>query len=191
MVRIDRIYTRAGDDGQTSLGDGARIAKTATRIRAIGVIDELNSVLGLIDREKLPDEAGRWLQRVQNDLFDIGADVSVPAKDTQRTALRLNPDRIGLLETWIDNVTANLQPLRSFVLPGGIETAAQFHHARTVCRRAELELCCLAEAELVSSPVLQYMNRLSDLLFVLARSCNDNGRNDILWTPGGSELDQS
>ncbi len=180
-VRLTRIYTRTGDGGETSLGDGSRVAKTDPRIRAFGAVDELNSQLGVILAGDVPAELRGPLERIQNELFDLGADLSVPfAEDDGK--LRVEHGSVDALERLCDQFNAALPDLKSFVLPGGTETAARLHLARTVCRRAELE------ALLVPAPnplALAYLNRLSDLLFILARAANA-GRPEPLWTPGSS-----
>ncbi|HUG90112.1 MAG TPA: cob(I)yrinic acid a,c-diamide adenosyltransferase [Planctomycetaceae bacterium] len=186
MVYLNRIYTRTGDDGTTSLGDGSRVPKTHPRIAAYGGVDELNSVLGLALAAGLPGEIGERLRDVQNDLFDLGADLCVPERDERAAPapLRVTAGHVDRLEGWIDAANERLEPLRSFVLPGGTSAAAHLHHARTVCRRAEISVLRLAAAEPVNPQVAVYLNRLSDLLFVLARVCNDDGQADILWQPG-------
>lgn len=192
MVYISRIYTRSGDDGQTSLGDGSRVAKTHPRIAAYGTVDELNSVVGLVLLTKLPEQFSDWLSQVQNDLFDVGADLCVPEKqpsdqlELEPEPLRVSEHEATRLEGWIDQANASLEPLTSFVLPGGTLEAAQLHHARTVCRRAELAVQHLREVEAVNAAVFTYLNRLSDLLFVLARACNNGGKSDVLWKPGAN-----
>jgi cob(I)alamin adenosyltransferase len=186
-VRLDRIYTRAGDTGETSLGDGTRVSKSALRIVAYGTVDELNSWLGLaLARGGLRDEHRVWLERIQNELFDLGADISVPT-DEKRERLRVTADQVEWLEEVCDEANAELEPLRSFVLPGGTEAAATLHVARTVCRRAERVTVELAEREPVNPRAIAYLNRLSDLLFILARAANA-GRDEPLWKPGGSRV---
>ena len=189
MVYLNRIYTRAGDDGQTGLGDGTRIAKTHPRIVAYGGVDELNSVLGLAIAGGLEETYAGWLRQIQNDLFDVGADLCVPEPNPddpppEHAPLRMTAAQVEKLEHWIDTANEALQPLNSFVLPGGSPAAAHLHHARTVCRRVEIGIFHLAEFETVNPQVTGYLNRLSDLLFVLARACNANGRDDVLWVPG-------
>lgn len=182
-----RIYTRSGDQGQTGLVDGSRVPKHDLRVAATGTVDETSSVLGLALAQGLAPRVADWLARVQNDLFDLGADVSLPPGDDPAGALRLDASYVTRLEGWIDEVSAELTPLENFVLPGGSGAAAALHLARTVCRRAERCLAALADSE--AHPVgplpLRYLNRLSDLLFVLAREANDGGRADVLWRPGG------
>jgi cob(I)alamin adenosyltransferase len=182
-VRLTRIYTRAGDTGETSLGDGSRVPKTDPRIEAYGTVDELNSLIGLALAADLPDEFRRWLEAVQNDLFDLGADLSVPAEDT-RKRLRIEQEQVGRLEELCDLVNERLEPLKSFVLPGGGEAAARLHVARAVCRRAERLTVGLAETASVNPAAVAYLNRLSDLLFILARAANPG--TETLWKPGSS-----
>lgn len=189
MVRLDRIYTRGGDRGITSLGDGQRVPKTHPRIAAYGSVDELNCVLGLAVRQPgLPRAARALLARIQNDLFDLGADLAVPRAldETPGKRLRITAAQVEGLEAAIDGYTARLQPLQSFVLPGGTAGAAWLHLARTVCRRAELQVAHLleSESEHVGEQALVYLNRLADLLFVMARWANDGGHGDVLWVPG-------
>ena len=184
-VRLDRIYTRAGDAGQTSLGNGTRVSKADRRIDAYGTIDELNSVLGLALARGLPDELRPPLERIQNELFDLGADVAVPVEDVRRERLRVTSEQVEALEELCDRVNESLPPLRSFVLPGGSEAAALLHVARTVCRRAERRVVALAETAAVNPEAIAYLNRLSDLLFILARSANA-GTPEPLWRPGAS-----
>ena len=183
-VRLTRIYTRAGDAGETSLGDGSRVPKTDLRIEAYGTVDELNSFVGLALAGDLPDEFRPWLERVQNDLFDLGADLSVPLEDERRERLRVTAEQVERLEELCDHVNERLEPLRSFVLPGGTEAAARLHVARAVCRRAERLAVALAADHSVNPSALAYLNRLSDLLFILARAANA-GVPEPLWRPGG------
>jgi cob(I)alamin adenosyltransferase len=185
-VRLTRIYTRAGDAGETSLGEGSRVAKTDLRIEAYGTVDELNSVLGLALSGRLPDELRPWLEQVQNDLFDLGADLSVPLEDAKRERLRVTRSQVERLEELCDLVNEQLEPLRSFVLPGGTEAAARLHLARTVCRRAERRAVALAEEQGANPEALAYLNRLSDVLFILARAANA-GSQEPLWKPGSSQ----
>ena len=179
-VNLTRIYTRLGDDGETHLGDMSRVAKTHPRIEAYGTVDECNSQLGVVlALEDLPDSYREWLRRIQNDLFDVGADISAP-EDPARERLRVLPEQTAWLEQRCDEVNATLKPLKSFVLPGGTAAAAQLHVARTVCRRAErLAVAC---GDDVSAEVVRYLNRLSDLLFILSRGVN--GDSEPLWDPG-------
>ncbi len=186
-VRLDRIYTRGGDAGETSLGDGSRVPKTDTRIEAYGTVDEVNSVLGLALARGLPVPFDAWLARVQNELFDLGADLSVPLEDAKRDRLRVTSDQVDWLEERCDEANERLEPLRSFVLPGGTEAAALLHVARTICRRAERLVVALDAESSVNPEALAYLNRLSDLLFILARAANaSEGVAEPLWTPGES-----
>jgi cob(I)alamin adenosyltransferase len=183
-VRLTKIYTRGGDRGETSLGDGSRVPKTDLHIAAYGTVDELNSFLGLVlAAPDLPDEFRPWLEQLQNDLFDVGADLSVPLGD-ERERLRVRQEQVDRLEELCDLVNERLEPLKSFVLPGGGEVSARLHVARSVCRRAEREAVELAAVEGVSSAALAYLNRLSDLLFILARAAA--GGEEPLWKPGAS-----
>jgi cob(I)alamin adenosyltransferase len=191
MVNLDRIYTRGGDLGETSLGDGRRVPKDDARIDAYGTVDELGAVLGVARTLQLPEGFDGWLGRIQNDLFDLGADLAVPeeeradrASDRERTRLRITPEQVVWLEQRCDEVNEGLEPLRSFVLAGGTPAAAQLHLARTVTRRAERLIVSLAAREAVNPQALAYVNRLSDLLFILARAANPPGR-EVLWVPGG------
>ena len=190
MVVLNRIYTRTGDDGSTALGSGERRPKFDLRIAAYGTVDETNAAIG-IARLHLGSEAevDAILARVQNDLFDLGADLAVPEKgggDKQR--LRIIDSQVDRLEADIDKLNAELSPLKSFVLPGGAPAAAHLHLARTVCRRAERHVVELAarKDEQVSAPAVHYLNRLSDLLFVAARYVNGRGSRDVLWVPGAN-----
>lgn len=175
--RLSVIATRTGDDGTTGLGDGSRIAKDAPRVAALGDVDELNSVLGVLLTEPLSPEISMDLMAIQNDLFDMGAELCIPG----HTAV--TEDQIARLDARLAHYNAALPPLREFILPGGTRGAAQAHVARTVCRRAERAVVALARVETVNPPVRQYLNRLSDLLFVLARCINQqNGQLDSFWT---------
>jgi cob(I)alamin adenosyltransferase len=182
-VRLTRIYTRGGDEGETSLGDGSRVPKLDCRIAAFGTVDELNSLLGLVLAGDLPDEMRPVLERVQNELFDVGADISVPFGVGDR--LRVAQTQIDALETECDRFNAELPELKSFVLPGGSESAARLHVARAVCRRAERDVLDAAEQVELNPLVPVYLNRLSDLLFILARAAN-SGQDEPLWKPGSS-----
>jgi cob(I)alamin adenosyltransferase len=186
MVRLSRIYTKSGDQGLTGLGDGSRVAKHALRVETYGTVDEANAVIGLARLAAgAHPEADVVLARIQNDLFDLGADLCTPeAEDGAMKGLRIQASQTERLESEIDAFNANLKPLESFILPGGSAAAAHLHHARTVVRRAERLIAALAEAEAVNPQALIYANRLSDLLFVLARALNDQGQSDILWVPG-------
>ena len=174
--RLSKIVTRTGDAGTTGLGDGTRVAKDSTRIDAIGGIDELNSTLGLLLSEPLPDGVARCLTSVQHDLFDLGGELSIPGYTAVTDA------HVTRLEEAVERFNADLDPLKEFILPGGIRAAAIAHVARTICRRAERTLVHMAAAEPVGDPVRRYVNRLSDLLFVLARTLNRaGGTTDVLW----------
>lgn len=186
MVKLTRIYTRGGDAGQTSLGSGERVAKHALRVEAIGTIDEANAVIG-VARLYTAGEADAMLGRIQNDLFDLGADLCTPEdKPRGEGALRIVEAQVKRLEAEIDRLNAKLSDLTSFVLPGGSPASAHLHVARTVVRRAERTLTRLAEGEAVNPAAMRYVNRLSDHLFVLTRHLNDRGRADILWQPGAN-----
>jgi cob(I)alamin adenosyltransferase len=184
MVTLTKIYTKGGDRGRTSLGDGARVAKHDQRVAAYGTVDEANAVIGLA-RLHSTGPADAMLARIQNDLFDLGADLCRPGDDPAETGvLRVQPQQVQRLEDEIDGLNAGLKPLDSFVLPGGRPAAAFLHQARTVVRRAERLTTELAAREPVNPVALQYLNRLSDHLFVLARHLNDQGAGDVLWVPG-------
>ena len=196
MVTLTRIYTRGGDAGQTSLGRGERVAKHDPRVEAYGTIDEANSIVGLarnaIGRAVLGGEpfadADAMLGRIQNDLFDLGADLCTPEGESKRgePVLRIVAAQVERLEHEIDAMNSELQPLNSFILPGGSEAAAWLHLARTVVRRAERRMTQLAAEQAINPEAIKYVNRLSDHLFVLARRLNDNGATDVLWVPGGT-----
>jgi cob(I)alamin adenosyltransferase len=181
-VNLTRIYTRLGDGGETHLGDMSRVPKTHPRIAAYGTIDELNAQIGLaLTVEGFPAEYAEWLARIQNDLFDVGADIAAPEEaEAKRERLRVLPEQTTWLEERCDEVNATLAPLRSFVLPGGTAAAAQLHVCRTVCRRAER--AAIASGDEISAEVVRYLNRLSDLLFILSRGANDG--DEPLWEPG-------
>ncbi len=185
MVRINRVVTRGGDGGETSLGDGSRIAKDSPRVEAIGHVDEANAAIGLLRAAvvSLPEMDG-MLARVQNDLFDLGADLCVPGEDGAR--LRLPAAAVERLEAEIATLNARLPPLRSFVLPAGSEAAARAHLARGVIRRGERAVVRVSREEALNPVLIRYLNRLSDLLFVLARLCNADAGGDVLWVPGGA-----
>jgi cob(I)alamin adenosyltransferase len=186
MVRLTRIYTRGGDTGETSLGDGSRVPKQSLRVEAYGTVDEANAAIGLA-RLYVDAEDDAMLARIQNDLFDLGADLCTP-EDGRRAAgaLRIVTAQVARLEREIDAMNAQLRPLDSFILPGGTAAAAHLHLARTVTRRAERLVCALAAAEPVNPEAVKYLNRLSDHLFVLGRRVNDNGVRDVLWQPGAT-----
>ena len=185
MVRLTRIYTRLGDEGDTHLGDMSRARKTSPRVAAYGDVNELNSAIGVARGEGLAPGVDAWLRVVQNDLFDLGADLCVPGQGAGDGRLRVSAAQVERLEGWCDEVNETLEPLASFVLPAGSRAAAALHLARAVCRRAERSAVALADAEPVTPEALAYLNRLSDLLFILARAANrDAGDGDVLWTPG-------
>ncbi|RMD95446.1 MAG: cob(I)yrinic acid a,c-diamide adenosyltransferase [Alphaproteobacteria bacterium] len=189
MVVLNRIYTRTGDAGDTALGDGARVSKADPRVAAYGTVDELNATIGLA-RLHATGEIDKALSRIQNDLFDLGADLCRPLAENEAEAehppLRMTAGQVARLEAEIDAMNAGLEPLRSFVLPGGNALAAHLHLARTVARRAERLAVALAAAEPVNAEAIRYLNRLSDWLFVAARVANGNGRDDVLWVPGAN-----
>jgi cob(I)alamin adenosyltransferase len=179
-INLTRIYTRKGDSGETHLGDMSRVPKTHPRIEAYGTVDELNSQIGVVlTTEGLQEDHAQWLARIQNDLFDVGADIAAP-DDPNKERLRVIPEQTTWLEERCDEVNATLPPLKSFVLPGGTKAAAQLHVCRTVCRRAE-RAAIAAGAEL-NPETVRYLNRLSDLLFILARAANRG--DEPLWEPG-------
>jgi cob(I)alamin adenosyltransferase len=184
-VRLTRIYTRAGDSGETSLGDGSRVPKLDCRIAAFGTVDELNAALGVVLAEPgLPERLRGPLEQIQNDLFDVGADLSVPFGVADR--LRVEQPAVDRLEQLCDELNADLPMLKSFVLPGGTAAAAHLHVARTTCRRAEREALAADDEYGINKLVLSYLNRLSDFLFIAARSANaEAGRDEPLWKPGG------
>ncbi|HZK91644.1 MAG TPA: cob(I)yrinic acid a,c-diamide adenosyltransferase [Stellaceae bacterium] len=188
MVKLTRIYTRGGDKGKTSLGDGSRVPKQTPRVEAYGTVDEANAAIGLARLHIGPGatgEAGAMLGRIQNDLFDLGADLCTPEVGRRGAgALRIIAVQVKRLETEIDAINAGLAPLNSFVLPGGSPAAAYLHLARTVTRRAERMVCALAVEEAVNPEAVKYLNRLSDHLFVLSRRLNADGASDVLWQPG-------
>ena len=190
MVVLNKIYTKTGDDGSTALGTGERLPKYALRVTAYGTVDETNAALGMARIHLSDQDRQRGLEQnlvaIQNDLFDLGADLCVPNRDPIRTALRITDAQVERLEGEIDALNAHLSPLRSFVLPGGTPAAAALHVARTVCRRAERLIVELAANpdEPVDAPVIKYINRLSDFLFVASRAANDDGKLDVLWVPG-------
>ena len=187
MVRLTRIYTRGGDKGETSLGDGSRVPKQALRVEAYGTVDEANAAIGLA-RLHTDSDTDAMLGRIQNDLFDLGADLCTPEASERAArkggALRITAAQVARLEAEIDAMNAGLRPLDSFILPGGTPAAAYLHLARTIVRRAERLVCALAAEERVNPEAVKYLNRLSDHLFVLGRRVNDNGARDVLWQPG-------
>jgi cob(I)alamin adenosyltransferase len=199
MVYLSRIYTKTGDQGDTALGDGSRVPKDHPRIAAYGNVDELNAVLGLLIASQVDLPEADLLRSIQNDLFDVGADLAVPLQGNESLTpaplpqgergkrLRVQERQALRLEAAIDRLNAGLAPLTSFTLPGGRITAAWCHLARTVCRRAERDVVTLARSEKINPQVIIYLNRLSDLLFVLGRVYNDNGAADVLWVPGKTQ----
>lgn len=189
MVKLNRIYTRTGDAGTTGLGDGQRVAKFDLRVEAFGTVDEANAAIGLARLHTIDaPEIDAILARIQNDLFDLGADLCTPATTAKLDyePLRMIESQVERLEAEIDAMNLRLKPLTSFVLPGGTAAAAYLHLARTIARRAERLMCELAArpGETVGGPALRYVNRLSDLLFVIARIANDDGAKDVKWIPG-------
>jgi len=190
MVKLNKIYTRTGDDGSTGLVDGSRLSKDDVRVRAYGDVDETNSVIGLVrlhlENRRLDD----MLSRIQNDLFDLGADLATPlpakGEADSEYALRMVEAQATRLEQELDALNTDLEPLTSFVLPGGSPPAAYLHQARTVCRRAERVCVALAAEQPINPAALTYLNRLSDFLFVAARWCNDQGETDVKWVPGAN-----
>ncbi len=187
MVQLTRIYTRGGDKGKTSLSTGKRVVKHDLRVAAYGEIDEANAIIGLA-RQHTEGEIDSLLARVQNDLFDLGADLSTPHSEAPRfPPLRIQAAQVTAMEEAIDRFNAELQPLKSFILPGGSAAAAWLHLGRTVVRRAERAMTALAAEEEINPEAIRYTNRLSDLLFVLARVMNDNGQADVLWIPAKNQ----
>jgi len=186
LVKLNKIYTRTGDDGTTGLVDGSRCPKHAARMEAIGAVDEANSAIGLATLAPMSDAHRALLLRTQNDLFDLGADLATPGEDftPSEMVLRMVEGQTAFLEQAIDQLNEHLAPLTSFILPGGTEAAARVHVARAGVRRAERKMVALAAEAPVNPAALSYVNRLSDLLFVLARALNGNGAEDVLWVPG-------
>ncbi len=186
MVRLDKIYTRGGDSGETGLSDGNRVSKASLRITAIGAVDEANSAIG-VARLDAEGDMDAMLSRIQNDLFDLGADLSAPEDGRKAEGrLRVSSAQVERLEREIDAMNEKLAPLTSFVLPGGTALAAHLHLARAIARRAEAAMVALAAQEQINEAALRYANRLSDHLFVMARTANDGGKGDVLWIPGGN-----
>jgi cob(I)alamin adenosyltransferase len=186
-MKLDRIYTRGGDRGETSLGDGTRVPKHHIRVRSYGALEEANAAIGIALLHTEDDEVRAVLARAQNDLFDLGADLCVPARpQATRTRLRVTGKQVEDLEREIDRFNDALAPLTSFILPGGSPASAHLHLARTILRRAECDVAALAAVESINEDVLKYVNRLSDLLFVLCRYLNGRGAADVLWTPGAN-----
>ncbi|MDE2133013.1 MAG: cob(I)yrinic acid a,c-diamide adenosyltransferase [Alphaproteobacteria bacterium] len=191
MVRLTRIYTKTGDKGETSLGDGSRVAKNALRVEAFGAVDEANAAVGLA-RLHAKGDLDAMLARIQNDLFDLGADLCVPeTTKSKRSRLRIAEAQVVRLEGEIDQMNAELKPLDSFVLPGGSAAAAHLHLARAIVRRAERLMVALAQGEKVGEAALRYINRLSDHLFVASRFANAKGAKDVLWVPGANRKEAS
>lgn len=187
MVKLTKIYTRGGDKGQTSLAGGKRVSKDCARVASYGSVDETNSIIGLA-RLHTSGDIDAMLSRIQNDLFDVGADLATPGEDFEpgEMTLRAVEAQVERLEREIDTINADLAPLTSFILPGGTPASAFLHQARTVCRRAERDAISAAAEEPINPIAIKYLNRLSDHLFVLARHLNDNGANDVLWVPGAN-----
>jgi cob(I)alamin adenosyltransferase len=186
MVYLSRIYTKTGDSGQTGLGDGQRVSKDHPRVAAYGDVDELNAVMGLLHAHMTDGPERDLIRLIQNDLFDVGADLCVPLVAGETGGLRILPTQYERLEKAIDLYNDRLTPLKSFILPGGSIASAWLHLARTVCRRAERSIVTMLATEAINPAALIYLNRLSDLLFVLGRIANANGTDDVLWVPGAS-----
>ena len=193
MVKLNKIYTRTGDDGTTGLADGSRVLKHSSRPQAYGTVDELNSSLGLVflyldkkDDKNTFNEIKVLIRGIQNDLFDLGADLSTPISNVKQNykPLRITENQVNRIEKTIDKYNEQLKPLNSFILPGGSEEASLLHLSRTIARRAERDVSLLSCEEEINKNSLVYLNRLSDLLFVLSRVLNENGLNDVLWVPG-------
>jgi len=184
MVKLNKIYTKTGDKGSTSLASGKRVSKDHYRIKAYGTVDELNSILGIV-RVKASSKVKKIISDIQNDLFDLGADLATPEQKKYKFApLRITENQVNRIEKSIDQYNKKLGTLNSFILPGGSESASFLHNARTVARRAETQAVALSKKEKINKEALRYINRLSDLLFVLSRVENNNGKKDILWKPG-------
>jgi len=190
VVKLNKIYTRTGDDGTTGLVDGSRLSKDSARVRAYGEVDETNAVIGLVRLHLQNQNLDQMLSCIQNDLFDLGADLATPlpaeGEADSEYALRIIPEQASRLEAELDELNSDLEPLTSFVLPGGSPPAAYLHQARTVCRRAERTVVEMMTTEAVNPSALTYLNRLSDFLFVAARWCNDQGEADVNWVPGAN-----
>ncbi|MCR9214091.1 MAG: cob(I)yrinic acid a,c-diamide adenosyltransferase [Proteobacteria bacterium] len=186
MVKLTKIYTRGGDGGKTSLGDGSRVSKTSARVDAYGDVDETNSVIGIV-RLHSEGEADEMLANIQNDLFDLGADLCTPEKENpDYPPLRITQGQVDRLEEEIDRLNADLSTLNSFILPGGSQASSYLHLSRTVCRRAERKIVLLSDSEKINPLAVTYINRLSDFLFVLGRYLNNKGKEDVLWVPGAN-----
>ena len=190
MVKLNKIYTRTGDDGSTGLVDGSRLSKDSARVSAYGDVDETNAVIGLARTQLSNQRLDKMLARIQNELFDLGADLATPlpkeGEADSEYALRIIPSQVDALERDLDELNEDMEPLSSFVLPGGTAPSAALHQARTVARRAERSMVTLSETDRVNPAAMAYINRLSDFLFVAARWCNDQGQGDVLWVPGAS-----
>ena len=183
MIKLNKIYTKTGDGGDTALGDGERVLKDSLRVSAYGNVDELNASIGIITLYA-NTELKRKLKNIQNDLFDIGADLCVPISEKNKDRLRLSTNQIETLELEIDEMNSILEPLNSFVLPGGCRSATFLHMARTICRRAERSVVSLRSREKINANTLIYLNRLSDWLFVASRVENQENSSEVLWAPG-------
>lgn len=186
MVKLTKIYTRGGDKGKTSLGDGSRTSKHDLRVEAYGTVDEVNSVIGIVRLHVENDDIDQMLSRIQNDLFDLGADLCRPEDNNQKSALRISMPQVERLEQEIDRLNSELQDLTSFILPGGSAAGSYLHLARTVARRAERIITALSEEESINPIAINYINRLSDHFFVLSRYLNNRGKTDVLWVPGNN-----
>ncbi|WP_135212543.1 cob(I)yrinic acid a,c-diamide adenosyltransferase [Vitreimonas flagellata] len=188
MVRLDKIVTKAGDGGKTRLVTGEPVSKASARVAAYGAVDEVNSAIGVARlHTNAKPTLDAILERVQNDLFDLGADLATPhAPDLKFEPLRIQPSQVDRLEAEVDQLNEQLEPLTSFILPGGSPAAAHLHLARAIARRAERDIVALADVEEISPDAIKFMNRLSDLLFVAARYANDQGKADLLWKPGAN-----
>ncbi len=183
MVTLNKIYTKTGDKGETALGDGSRVSKDSERVIAYGNVDELNASIGIV-KNYASQEMSEILSEIQNDLFDLGADLCVPDENTSQKKLKISNNQIKKLESNIDSMNKTLQPLKSFILPGGSKTASFMHLSRTICRRAERSLVSLNRKEKINKNALKYLNRLSDWLFVASRLDNQENSSEILWEPG-------
>ena len=185
MVVLNKIYTKKGDDGNTELGNGDRVKKFSKRVEAYGTVDELNSLIGIVTSLDIERDFKNSLLKIQNDLFDIGADLCIPETEKKYNFVpfRFPSDYVIRLEKEIDQMNLSIEPIKSFVLPGGSKVSSQLHLCRTTCRRAERYVVELTEKEKVNPEILKYLNRLSDWFFVSARKFNNNGKNDILWIP--------
>lgn len=188
MVKLNKIYTRTGDDGTTGLSDGSRVSKDSARVSAYGDVDEANSAIGMARLHITDQTLNDMLSRLQNDLFDLGADLATPmpaeGEKDEEWALRIIQSQVDRIEQSLDQLNADLQPLTSFVLPGGTPASTYLHMARTIARRAERNMVTLAGADAVNPSAMAYINRVSDFLFVAARWCNDQGKADVMWVPG-------